>query len=98
MTTRTEWLASLQRADRVTLQDVVLTAQAYLPTPDEIAAYLAFLETLAAGLRPIVYPEGESEPELASVPDGPAPVPESAAPESIPAAVPETTPTPEEVI
>lgn len=96
MTTRTEWLVSLQSADRVTLQDVMTTVKAYLPTPDEIAAFLVYLETLAAGLRLIVYPEGDEEQGSTSpnVPEGPVPVADPA----VSAAVPETTPTPEEVI
>lgn len=83
MTTRTEWLEQLRGADRVTLQDVVVTVQAFVPTPDEIAPYHAFLETLANELRAIVYPEpdGEATPSPASV----------AEPKS-------TKPTPEEVL
>lgn len=73
--TRTEWLAALQGQDRVTLQDVVVTVQAYMPAPDEIAAYHAFLETLANELRAIVYPEPE--------PAEPALVPETAPAEEV---------------
>ena len=75
--TRTEWLEHLRGADRVTLQDVVLTAQAYVPTPDELAPYVAFLEELSLHLRELV-------PDLEfPMPKATAPVPETAPAEEV---------------
>lgn len=72
--TRTEWLEKLRGADRVTLQDVLVTLSgAYVPTPDELAPYLAFLEELSSQLREIV-------------PDLEPPTPKEAAP--VPATAP----------
>lgn len=73
--TRTEWLEKLRGADRVTLQDVLVTLSgAYVPTPDEIAPYVAFLEELASSLREIV-------PDL----EPPTPKEAATAPETAPA-------------
>lgn len=73
MTTRTEWLEQLRGADRVTLQDVIVTIGAYAPTQDELAPFLAYLESLALRIREVI-------PDL----EFPTPTEAATAPETAP--------------
>ena len=56
--TRTEMLSALARTDRVTLEDFVLVAQAYMsaaPTsPQESLLFAAYIHGLATSLQPLI--------------------------------------------